>query len=78
VLEGHKSQFSRASSALGRQASGILMLGALAGLAVAFAGYLMLQERKQETRMDDAVQSITVAADRVGDAAEKVANRLAR
>ena len=56
----------------------LLMAGVFAGLTIAVASYLLRQERRHEAKVDEAAQAITHAADRVGAAAEKVANRLAR
>lgn len=82
MFEGDRRQFKqKAAAALDRSSrpSGglsYLMIGALMGMTVAVAGYLVLHERKAEAKVDDTTRAITVAADRVGDAAEKVASRL--
>jgi len=84
MFEGNKRQFDRKTAAALHRSSGqssglsYLMIGALMGLTVAVAGYLVLHERKQEAKVDETAHAITIAADRFGDAAEKVASRLAR
>jgi hypothetical protein len=84
MFEGDKRQFDRKAAAALRRSSGTssglsyLMIGALMGITVAVAGYLVLHERKTEAKVDDTTRAITVAADRVGNAAEKVASRLTR
>lgn len=65
-------------AALPRDGYGLprLLIMGLAVLAAFGAGWLLTQERKKEARIDNAAEAATRAANRLGDAAEKIVNRL--